>query len=224
MTSSQLSHRTVGALALIISIVLASCATASPSPSLGPSASAGSSATSSASAGPSAPASAPASSEPTGTATATATATPADSLPPFACSPSVTVPATTDRAQITDVRVGTHPGYDRVTFEFAAGIPQTTIAGVLPPFYADPSGLEIDVAGTAFLQVTMNGGTKVTPDGGRTYTGATNFEPGFDQLVQLREGGDFEALSTWYLGLDPGGCYRVLTLAGPSRLVIDIEH
>lgn len=220
MTRSHLSRRTVGALALIISIVLAGCATASPSPSLTPSASA----SSSGSAGPSAPASEPASSEPSGTATATATAAPADSLPPFACSPSVTIPATTVRAQITDVRVGTHAGYDRVTFEFAAGIPLTTIEGVLGPFYADPSGLPLDVAGTAFLKVTMNGGTKVTPGGAITYTGPTSFEPGFDQLVQLREGGDFEALSTWYLGLDGGGCYRVLTLASPSRLVIDIKH
>lgn len=223
MTHSQPSRHAASALALIISIALAGCATASPSPSLGPSASAGSSATSSASIGPSAPASA--SSEPSGTASATVTAAPSeDGLPPFACSASVSIPATTARAQITDVRVGTHAGYDRVTFEFASGIPQTTIDAVLPPFYADASGLPLDVAGTAFLRVTMNGGTKVTADGGITYSGPTDFERDFDQLVQLLEGGDFEALSTWYLGLDPGGCIRVLTLASPSRLVIDIEH
>jgi hypothetical protein len=224
MTRSHPSRRTAGALALIISMALAGCAATSPSPSLAPSASAGSSATSSASAGPSAPASASASSEPSGTASATATAAPTDSLPSFACVLSVSITATTDRAQITDVRVGTHAAYDRVTFEFASGIPQTTVTGVAGPFYADPSGLLLDVAGTAFLQVTMNGGTKVTPDGGVTYAGPTNFEPGFDQLVQLVQGGDSEALSTWYLGLDGGGCYRVLTLASPSRLVIDIEH
>ena len=42
--------------------------------------------------------------------------------------------------------------------------------------------------------------------------------------MQLVQGGDFEALSTWFLGLDGGGCYRVFTLTSPSRLVIDIEH
>jgi hypothetical protein len=98
------------------------------------------------------------------------------------------------------------------------------IRGVLPPFYADASGLEIDVAGNAFLQITMNQASKVNPDGGVTYSGPTNFEPEFDQLVQLIEGGDFEAISTWYLGLQGGGCYRVLALQAPSRLVIDIEH
>jgi hypothetical protein len=136
----------------------------------------------------------------------------------------VTIAATTNRAQVTDVRVGTHDGYDRVTFEFAAGIPQTVVEGVLPPFYADPSGLPLEVAGTAFLKVTMNGASKVTPDGAVTYSGPTDFEPGFDQLVQLVEGGDFEAISSWFLGLDGGGCYRVFTLTSPSRLVIDIEQ
>jgi hypothetical protein len=98
------------------------------------------------------------------------------------------------------------------------------IKAVLPPFYADPSGLPIDVTGTAFLQVVMTYGTKVTPAGGATYSGPTNFEPDFDQLAQLIEGGDFEAVSTWYLGLKGGGCLRLLTLADPSRLVIDIAH
>lgn len=216
MNRSQPSRRSVGALALILSTVLAGCATSTPSPS----------ASSAASSRPSASveASAPASTEPSATATALASEEPAESSLPFACVPSVTIAATTNRAQITDVRVGTHDDYDRVTFEFAAGIPQTVVKGVLGPFYADPSGLPLDVAGTAFLEVSMNGGTKVTPAGGVTYAGPTDFEPGFDQLIQLVQGGDFEALSTWYLGLDGGGCYRVFTLASPSRLVIDIEH
>jgi hypothetical protein len=138
--------------------------------------------------------------------------------------PSVTIASTTNRAQITDVRVGTHDGYDRVVFEFDSGLPGTVIEGAVPPFTADASGQEIQVAGSAFLKVRMEFASKVSPDGGVTYGGSTNFEPGFDRLLQLVEGGDFEAVSTWYLGLDGGGCYRVLTLSDPSRLVIDIEH
>ena len=221
MTRSQLSRRTVGAFALITSLVLAGCTTGGSASS---SVAASASAVASSSSAPSAPASEPASAEPSGTPTAVPSDGPTDSLPPFACVPSVTIAKTTDRAQITDVRVGTHNGYDRITFEFAAGIPQTVIEGVLPPFYADPSGQTIEISGTAFLKVIMNQGTRFSPDGGLTYAGSINFEPDFPQLVQLREGGDFEAVSTWYFGLDGGGCYRVLTLTSPSRLVIDIEH
>jgi hypothetical protein len=216
MTRTYPSRHIFCAFVLVAGITLAGCTPGGSSP--------GSTAPSSAGAGsvePSSAASAAGSVEPS---TGESAGEPTDSLPPFACTPSVTIASTTDRAQITDVRVGTHDGYDRVVFEFASGLPDAVIEAALPPFYADASGLEIDVAGTAFLKVTMHGASTVSPDGGVTYGGSTNFEPGFDQLVQLIEGGDFEAVSTWYLGLDGGGCIRVLTLSAPSRLVIDIEH
>jgi hypothetical protein len=216
MTRRQLSRPMLGALLVIASIALAGCTGGSPSPS---SAKPSGSAVASASVAPSGPVSVAPSATP-----AESASEPTESLEAFVCTPSVTVTHTTDRAQITDVRVGTHDGYDRVVFEFTSGLPDAVIKGVLPPFYADASGLEIHVAGNAFLQITMNQASKVDPDGGVTYSGPTNFEPEFDQLVQLIEGGDFEAVSTWYLGLDGGGCYRVLRLQAPSRLVIDIEH
>jgi len=214
MARSHLSRPTAGALALIAILALGACRQAgstSNSPGGG-----GSPSTE-----PSSAASGAASLEPSASVAASE-AEPTESLPAFACAPSVTIATTTDRAQITDVRVGTHAGYDRVVFEFASGLPQTVIKPVLPPLYADPSGLEVDGTGTAFLQIVMTYGTKVTPEGSVTYAGPTNFEPDFDQLAQLIEAGDFEAVSTWYLGLKGGGCTRVLTLADPSRLVIDI--
>ena len=220
MTRPTFARRTFGALALMAIVALAGCQPSASSPASAGAASA--LALVSASPGQSATASQEASVEPSSPATA-APSEPESSLP-FACSPSVTIARTTTRAQITDVRVATHTGYDRVVFEFASGIPQTVIDGVLPPFYKDPSGLPLDVSGKAFLKVTMSDASKVTPAGGITYTGPTDFKPGFDQLRQLVESGDSEAVSTWYLGLDPGGCIRVLTLAAPSRLVIDIKH
>jgi len=216
MTRARPARSTIGAFTLVTVIALAGCAGANASPS---------------GTGASAAAAASASLEPTATARlapssapSAAASEPTASLPPFACTPSVTIAATTDRAQITDVRVGTHDGYDRVVFEFAAGLPDALIEAVLPPLYADPSDQTIDVAGTAFLKVTMHGASTITPDGGVTYGGSTDFKPGFDQLAELIEGGDFEAVSTWYLGLNGGGCIRVLTLTNPSRLVIDIQH
>jgi hypothetical protein len=216
MTRTHASRRTIGALALIAALALTGCRGGGSSPSSSvPSGSA------SGSVQPSAPASTSASSEPSASA-APSEAT--ESLPAFACVPSVAIASTTARAQITDVRIGTHDGYDRVVFEFDSGLPDAVIDGALPPFYADPSGEEITIAGSAFLKLTMHGASRVAPDGVVTYGGSTDFEPGFDRLVQLVEGGDFEAVSTWYLGLDGGSCFRVLTLADPSRLVIDIEH
>lgn len=208
MTRSIVRRPLMAAFALVAGIALAGCVGSSPAPS---------------SAQPSGAASVDAGSpDPSAGASASASE-PTESLPAFACTP-VTVTSTVPRASIADVRVGRHDGYDRVVFEFDAGIPQTVIEAVLPPFFQDASGLPLEVAGSAFLQVTMTGASRVSPDGVVTYDGPTDFEPGFDQLVQLVEGGDFEAVSTWYLGLHGGGCIRVLTLADPSRLVIDVEH
>jgi hypothetical protein len=149
---------------------------------------------------------------------------PSDNLGDFTCSFPVTGPGTVTRAQITDVRVGTHDGYDRVVFEFGNGIPHFKLARATPPLTQDPSGLPLDVNGNAFWQLVMQGGTKLSPNGAVTYDGKTDVTPGFPKLSELIEGGDFEAVSTWYFGLRSASCVRVMTLDAPARLVIDIQH
>ena len=152
------------------------------------------------------------------------TAEPSDDLGEFACRFPVTGVGTVVRAQITDVRVGTHDGYDRVVFEFDNGIPEFRLEEATPPLLQDPSGLEMDVDGNAFLRLVMQGGTAISPDGVETYTGPNDFTPEFPRLAELVSAGDFEAVSSWYIGLSETACVRVLTLTGPSRLVIDLEH
>lgn len=163
-------------------------------------------------------------SSPAGSSSSEPTASAAESLGPFTCSLPVAGTATIDRAQITDVRVAGHDGYDRIVFEFAAGLPEYSIASATPPFTRDPSGLPLAVAGSAFLSLVMQGGTAVTPEGTLTYSGPTDFSPALTTVSQLVEAGDFEAVSSWYVGLSGTSCIRVLTLSNPSRLVIDIEH
>lgn len=153
-----------------------------------------------------------------------ASARPSDKLGDFACSLPVSGDGTVARAQITDVRVGRHDAYDRVVFEFENGIPQFRLEKATPPLFKDPSNKPLHVEGNAFWQLAMQGGTRVSPMGVETYTGPLDFNPGFPKLTELIERGDFEAVSTWYFGLDAPSCLRVTTLAGPSRLVIDIEH
>ena len=127
---------------------------------------------------------------------------------------------------ITDVRTGTHDGYDRVVFEFADGLPEASLERAEPPFTQDASGAPIEVQGESFLRLILRGGTKQTEEGTSSYDGPTEFETGYPALVHLIEGGDFEAQSTWYFGLASESCVRVLTLTddGTARLVIDIEQ
>jgi hypothetical protein len=149
---------------------------------------------------------------------------PTDDLGAFVCELPIEGDGTVAHAQITDVRVGSHDGYDRVVIEFDEGIPPYILQAATPPLLSDPAGMEMDVAGTAFRNLVLLGGTRVTEDGELTYDGRTDFTPDFPVLAELVESGDFEATSAWYLGLHQDACARVLTLADPSRLVVDIEH
>jgi hypothetical protein len=152
---------------------------------------------------------------------------PSDELEEFTCDEfPIHEDATTGRANIVDVRMATHDGYDRVVFEFVDGLPEAFLERVDPPFTQDASGLPIDVEGTSFLRLIMRGGTKQTDEGTSSYDGPTEFDPGFPTLVDLVEGGDFEAQSTWYFGLSSEACVRVLALTddGAPRLVIDVEN
>jgi len=176
----------------------------------------------------------PPASEPSGTPVAsggespaaTADPVPSDELGPFTCDLPLHEDATIARANITDVRIGTHAGYDRIVFEFAGGLPEASLERAEPPFTHDASGEPIAVQGESFLRLIMRGGTKQTDEGTSSYDGPTEFEPNAPALVHLVEGGDFEAQSTWYFGLTAESCVRVLTLTddGTARLVIDIEH
>ena len=190
----------------------------------------------------------PTTSAPTIPTTTPTTATPAPTPPPttapstppeptaglgdFMCDFPYAVDGNAERAQISDVRVGAHQGYDRIVFEFEKGIPALDVKVGKPPFTKDPSGLPLEVAGDVFLVFTLRGGTAVTPTGRVTYDGPTDFTPGFTPdhppLVQFVQAGDFEAQSEWVAGLTkPVGmtepdCIRVFALSDPDRLVIDL--
>jgi hypothetical protein len=76
--------------------------------------------------------------------------------------------------------------------------------------------------------VTFVGATKYDMETGeQPYQGPTDFRsdvlPGFRQIAQFVESGDFEATHSWYLGTNGSTCLRAFYLTNPSRLVIDIQ-
>ena len=147
-----------------------------------------------------------------------------ESLPPFTCTLPIRGAATTPRAQITDLTLGAHDTYDRVVFDLATGIPEYTVENAAPPLTQDPSGLPMQVQGSSFLRLVLHGGTVQLPAGGQSYGGAASFTPHFVKLIDFQSAGDFEAVSSWYLGMSGDACVRVFTLTAPNRLVIDLQH
>ncbi|MBW3588059.1 MAG: hypothetical protein KY429_01395 [Actinobacteria bacterium] len=164
---------------------------------------------------------------------ATVSATPASpSIPAGSC---VGVSGGTDGVlmYVTDVRVGTHPGYDRITFEFTpaegspAALPRYELSPVQPPFTYDPSDMPMEVEGETFLHVLFHGATGVKMEGDspeQTYTGPREMKPDHPSLVEAELQGDFEATLAWMLGLSVGTCWAVVELDDPTRLVIDFPH
>jgi hypothetical protein len=131
------------------------------------------------------------------------------------------------------VRIGTHDGYDRITFEFRApdpnpggkgGIPRYEIRTAQPPHYEDPSGREIDVNGNAFGRIVFHGAAGYDFDGNPTYTGPRTVRAGFPVLVEAVEAGDFEATMSWVLGMRQQACWKVRELDNPARVAIDMPH
>ena len=180
--------------------------------------------------------SAPPTAPPTASPTASATPEPSASSP--AATPTAAVPAGFavtdvmsprfpdlggDLGGVGIVRVGRHSGYDRVVWEFpGAGLPTYRVRYVDTPI-ADGSGDVVAVTGDAFLEVLI------------TFVGipeegvARPADPTASALsgTVIAEAnaifGGFEGYGQSFIGVrDRERPFKVSTLTGPTRLVVDI--
>lgn len=133
--------------------------------------------------------------------------------------------------QLVDVRVGTHRGYDRVTFEFAPSqltwapfdVPQYKIKSV-PVVTEDASGKTIPLEGRRFAEIVFWGASGWDLEGKPSYRGPSDFHPRFPALSEAKAAGDFERVLTWGVGLSRPSCWQVSVLRDPVRVVIDFPH
>lgn len=124
---------------------------------------------------------------------------------------------TSARATITDVRVGSHPGYDRLVVEFSGGMPEYRLVTQDPSTFVGPfSGLPVSVAGSAGMHLYL-----YHQDIPPSYQHGTNLRPGYSVLKQVVVMSDFEGQADLAIGLGRLVCAEVSTESNPSRLVID---
>lgn len=156
-------------------------------------------------------------------------------------SPLRTAPASCDPLEggeegvhmlLVDVRTAKHEGYDRFVFEFRPGesspdaIPRYRLTTVTPPFSKSPSDEPMEVDGSRFFAINLQGATGVDMSGPtykETYTGPEEIKPGTPVLVEAEQQGDFEATLDWIFGVQGGGCPTVTKLTKPTRLAIDFH-
>ncbi|USQ77422.1 AMIN domain-containing protein [Ornithinimicrobium cryptoxanthini] len=126
---------------------------------------------------------------------------------------------------IDEVRLGLQDDFDRVVLDLSG----TGEAGWLVQYAEAPamdgSGFPVDLAGDHVLQVVAQGMAYPEP-------GDTAYDPGLllvdgGDLLQVTEvlrGAPFEGQVQVLIGTQEQAPFRVFRLAGPERLVIDLQH
>jgi hypothetical protein len=147
-----------------------------------------------------------------------AAALPASALPAFGTAP-VTVPGSgAGQVSITSVTVGRHDdeGFDRVVFAVTGGLP-TVSASYVAVVTHDGSGKPVPLLGSAFIQLSLRSTTSGSPQ-------ATITPAGFLALKQIKGAGDFEGVTSYGIGQAARAGFRVFTLTGPNRVVLDVAR
>jgi hypothetical protein len=143
----------------------------------------------------------------------------------------VSAPAEGDEiALLEDVAVARHEGYDRVVLRFRNGLPGYRVEYVEPPLHEDGSGARVRIEGSAFVLVRLepaSGFDLSTGEGELVYDGPRRIagsDVGTSIVREVVRTGDFEAVLSWAVGLQDRVDFRVLTLDGPPRLVVDFRN
>lgn len=149
-------------------------------------------------------------------------------LPPPAQSPSADVRGggTGGSGKLVDVRLAACDGRDRFVMEFLDGVPAYSVGYRPLPARANASGHVIALPGAqTFVQVVFTDATGNGWTGGvRTYFGPTTLSADTAVITEAAQGGDFEAVLTWVIGLREQAPFEVSVLDGPPRLVVDFAQ
>jgi hypothetical protein len=125
-------------------------------------------------------------------------------------------------AKLAAVRAASHPGYDRVVFQFeGARVPGYRIEYVGEITLGETDDEFLTLQGGALVQATFQGsasddyrpGTQTVPD---------TLTPGLAQVKQIGLAEDWEGVVRLGIGLDHRAGFRVLELRDPARVVVDV--
>lgn len=126
---------------------------------------------------------------------------------------------------VTDVRVGSHDGFDRVTFELTGDATAGWFVGPEDEPTSQGSGEPVEVEGDAYLGVALRNLTlpPELPDGIEPWDGERLDAPtGADTLQEVVDDTIFEGIHLFFIGLDEPVSYRIDRLEDPQRVVIDL--
>ncbi|MBD7917605.1 hypothetical protein H9657_04835 [Cellulomonas sp. Sa3CUA2] len=124
---------------------------------------------------------------------------------------------------VTQVRTGSHDGYDRVVYELTGGqgTPGYRV-GYVDRAVEDPSDEVRDVDGDAVLQVWLVGTTYPVEGGPQEFS--EDLRPADGDVEHVVRPLTFEGMTQSFVGVDDGPRpFRVLVLSDPVRVVVDLQ-
>jgi hypothetical protein len=156
------------------------------------------------------------------TTTGTLTDAP-DNLPRDAL-PKRGTPSSAAGVTVTGLRIGHHPGFDRVVYEFGGAGTPGWLMQYTDQAIQDGSGKVVDVAGRSILGVQITGSAYPFDSGVTPYSGpdpAT--DPSAPMIAGVYRTSVFEGTTQSFIGVNADRpAFAVSTLTNPTRLVIDI--
>jgi hypothetical protein len=150
------------------------------------------------------------------TAPAAATGAPADT------SADVADAVDPDGLVVTAVRAARQEGHDRVVFELAgSGTPGWRVEYVDDPA-SQGSGDAVDVPGAAALQVTLQGVSNPYETQAQEVPRGDLPVSGTEHVAGVVYDATFEGTALAWIGTDARAPFRVYSLTGPSRVVVEV--
>lgn len=131
-------------------------------------------------------------------------------------------PVDADGLTVTAVRAARHEGYDRVVFELSgSGTPGWEVEYVDAPT-SQGTGDPVDVPGQAFLQVSLQGTTYPYESGADEIARGAVPVSGTETVQSVVYDATFEGTSLAWIGTGARTPFRVYSLTGPSRVVVEV--
>lgn len=121
---------------------------------------------------------------------------------------------------LVGIRAAHHDGFDRVVFDFKGPVPARRQVRYVDQLLGSGSGLPVRIAGRAILQVRFQPTNAHDAQGHRTAPARLAFA--LPNVMTVVQSGDFEAETTYGIGLAKRARFQVHALRNPSRVVVDV--
>jgi hypothetical protein len=145
----------------------------------------------------------------------------ATAQPGFSTQPRVVEHPPVGSPKLVTLRAGRHAGYDRVVFQLDGPIPSYYSVRYVAQVRLDGSGERLRLRGAAFLEVVVRAPTH--DEHYRPVLTPTRLRPEFPALREVDAPGSLEGQTTAGIGVAYRAPFRVLELANPTRVVIDLK-